>query len=60
MLIDIDEVDLPGMDIRNIIPAQKIAIVHGKVPDRKPRKRLGESFDLIRIKGQIRNLHKTV
>ena len=52
-IIDIDEADARGLKIENITPAEKILIVHGRVPDRNQRKRKGESFDLIRIKDQI-------
>ena len=55
-IVDIDEADAPGLKLENITPADKILIVHGTVPDRNQKKRKGESFDLIRIKGQINKL----
>ena len=46
--------DLPGLQLSNITPTQRYKIVHDKnVPDRNPRRSLGESFDLIRIKEQV-------
>lgn len=54
MLVEINHEDLPGMHLHNITPPMRRKIVDDRrVPNRNPRRSLGESHDLIRIKEQI-------